>query len=136
MQKKHAHVFIAGTFDLFHIGHQWFLWQGVSRAEQGTIIIARDETVHHIKGFSPTHTQDERLHRLKKEFQNHPHISIKIGAPHSAMMDTLREANPDLLFLGYDQYAPREAIRKEFPHIHIETCTPYAPEFFKSSHFR
>lgn len=123
-------IFVAGTFDHFHVGHQWLLWQACSRSDECVVVIARDVSVDRIKGFIPSHTEKERLQRVQRE--NLPHTKVILGKVGNDFLDIVREENPDLVLLGYDQYCP-ERLQESF---RVERCSAYHPEVFKSSYFR
>jgi len=126
--------FVAGTFDCFHVGHQHLLWTAAREASSITIIIARDQTVEKIKNKKPLHDELSRLARVQDEcFQN---AEILLGREDFDFLQTLQDAAPDVLFLGYDQRIDEEKIKKHFPDLILRRAIPYYPEFFKSSKFR
>ncbi len=128
-------IFIAGTFDNFHVGHQYLLWKGYYDSDKLIIIIARDETVKKIKGVSPKNNELIRLNRVKMEFKKNNNISIKLGNRNGDFIKTLKNENPDILFLGYDQAVNLKKIKNIFPKIKIKIIKSYFPQFFKSSKF-
>ncbi len=133
MEKKFQKVFVAGTFDHFHIGHQFFLWSAHGLAEEMVVVVARDKTVSHVKNISPTFPEEDRLARLVQE--NFSNTSIRLGREDRNFLATLEEENPDALFLGFDQRfeVPDHPL---FENIEVLRAEPYFPEFFKSSKFR
>lgn len=126
-------IFVAGTFDHFHIGHQWLLWQACKMGESMTVIVAREQTVQNVKGHTPTHTEDERVQRIQKE--GLPNTTIRLGREDQDFWKTLKEENPDHIVLGYDQKFDIESCRAEYPQISITRLEAYYPEYFKSSKF-
>ena len=127
-------LFLAGTFDPLHIGHQWLLWNATKIADEVVVIIATDKMVRKIRGREPFSPAKERLARLQQE--NLSHTKIRLGREDGNFLQTLREESPDILLLGFDQHANEEEIQKEFPSLEIRRSEKYFPEFFKSSHFR
>ena len=123
-------IFVAGTFDHFHVGHQWLLWQAAERADHLVIVVARDKTVERIKGFLPAHNEEERKLRIEKE--EIAHAVVRLGNEDGDFMKTLKDEAPDLLWMGYDQFCPEEIQEV----VKIQKCEPYFPEVFKSSYFR
>jgi FAD synthetase len=135
-KKKFKKIFVAGTFDHFHMGHQYFLWSASSLAEEMVVVIARDETVLRIKDLAPTFSELERLSRVEREI--FPNAQIRLGRSDRDFLKTLEEENPDVLFLGFDQrFVLNDEQQEEFFKKRvILRAEPYFPEFFKSSKFR
>lgn len=127
-------VFVGGTFDGLHVGHQFFLWNAVSLASEMVVVVARDETVLRYKKQMPRFLENERLSRVCAE--NLPHTQVRLGRRDGDFFQTLREESPDILLLGYDQRLDPAAVQKQFPTLRIERADPFAPEFFKSARFR
>lgn len=127
-------LFLAGTFDPLHIGHQWLLWNATKIADEIVVIVATDTMVRKIRGRSAFAPETERLARLQQEYL--PHTKIRLGREDGNFLQTLREESPDVLLLGFDQHANENTIQKEFPTLKIKRAEKYFPEFFKSSHFR
>ena len=123
-------IFVAGTFDHFHVGHQWLLWQGALMGDCMVVTVARDKTVEHIKNHRPDFLEDQRLKRLEEE--GLPNTEVRLGREDADFLETLREESPDLVLLGYDQGCPK-SIEEEYKVIR---CSEYHPEVFKSSYFR
>jgi len=132
--KRFQKLFVAGTFDRFHTGHQFFLWQASGMCEQLVIIVARDKTVHRIKGRPSHHDEEARLQRIKNE--NIPHTSVRLGREDGDFFQTLQEESPDGLLLGYDQRFDEEKAKDIFPELLIIRAEAYKPEHFKSSKYR
>ncbi len=126
-------LLVAGTFDQFHIGHQYFLWTAQNLAENMTIIIARDTTVLRVKEKHPKNPEQSRLERIEKELL--PDTKIRLGRADGNFWETIREESPTAIFLGYDQHFDETAHQELFPEIEILRALPYFPEFFKSSKF-
>jgi FAD synthetase len=127
-------LFLAGTFDPLHIGHQWLLWSATKMADEIIVIVATDTMVRKIRGREPFSPETKRLDRLQQE--NLPHTKIRLGREDGNFLQILREENPDILLLGFDQNANIELIQAEFPCLKIQRAKNYFPEFFKSSYFR
>ena len=123
-------IFVAGTFDHFHVGHQWLLWSSVEQGSEVVVVVARDATVEKIKGFAPTFTEIQRLQRVQQECL--PKALVRLGDAQGNFCKTLEEENPDLVFLGYDQHCPIEVEAMAT----TQRCSAYFPEVFKSSFFR
>jgi len=127
-------IFIAGTFDPLHIGHQWLLWYAVELADAVVVVVATDKMVNKIRGRDSFASEVKRIERLEQE--RLPHTKIRLGREDGNFLQTLEEEVPDVLLLGFDQYAEEEVIQERFPKLEIRRAQKYFPEFFKSSHFR
>ena len=125
--------FLAGTFDNFHVGHQYLLWSAAREASALIIVIARNTTVEKIKKKKPVHDERLRLQRVKAE--NLPRAEVLLGREDFDFLKTLEEASPDVLYVGYDQRIDEAKIKKAFPDLMIKKAVAYAPEIFKSSLF-
>ena len=139
-------ILIAGTFDHFHIGHQYLCWTAFGKIsksidpsseaqKQLIIIVARDKTVQKIKGRRAVNHEADRLKRVQSEFENYESVNILLGRADGDFFQLLRDECPDEIFLGYDQQFNTQKALEVFPHIKITRAKPYAPEFFKSSKF-
>lgn len=128
-------VFVAGTFDLFHLGHQWLLWQAVLLGDAMTVIVARDKTVTKIKKRASIWSEKKRVDRIKTE--KIPNTKIELGNEVGDFLATLQKINPDLIACGYDQFLPAIIIdHAQKNNILIKRLDPYFPDYFKSSKFR
>ena len=133
--KKFKKVFVAGTFDFLHIGHQYLLWTAANSAEKLVVIVARDENVLRIKGKQPHFSEKERIDRISREFL--PNAEIKLGGKNlDEFFQTLKNEKPDAIFLGYDQCLQFPAKNLAKLGIEIVRVDAFHPEFFKSSYFR
>ncbi len=128
-------IFIAGTFDHFHVGHQQLVWSAYWEATDLVIIIARDLIVKKIKGSLPFNNENTRLERVKKEFEGFGKVNVQLGDNGGDFLKTLEKVNPTHVFLGYDQHADTKKINHLFPEIKIKRIKPYFSELFKSSKF-
>lgn len=127
-------IFLAGTFDPLHLGHQWLLWNTTKLADKVVVIVATDKMVRKIRGRSAFFPETERLARLQQEHL--PNTKIRLGRKDGDFLQTLQEESPDILLLGFDQKADEILIQKKFPDLEVYRAPKYYPEFFKSSYFR
>ncbi|MCF7831209.1 adenylyltransferase/cytidyltransferase family protein [Candidatus Gracilibacteria bacterium] len=130
---KFNKLFVAGAFDSFHVGHQFFLWQASAMCKELVIVVARDSSIKRIKNHTPKNTEEDRLKRIKDE--NLFNAKVRLGKEGENCLETLREENPDALLLGYDQNFDEEKCRKHFPNLIILRAESFAPDLFKSSKF-
>ncbi len=130
---KFNKLFVAGAFDSFHMGHQFFLWKASSMCKELVVVVARDETIKRIKNKTPKYSEEKRLQRIKEE--NLFNAKIRLGREDANFVVTLKEENPDVLLLGYDQKFDEKKGRESFPNLIILRADSFAPDFFKSSKF-
>ena len=137
MPAKFSKILCAGTFDNFHVGHQFFLWNAQGFADQMVVILARDKTVFSIKNRLPKNDENARAERVCREFsaQKNDQIKVRLGRRDADFFRTISEENPDVIFLGFDQKFDQKKCSKIFPRIKIVRSKKYFPEFFKSSKF-
>lgn len=127
---------VFGTFDMLHEGHIDFFKQARALAHDTVLIVsvARDSAVERIKGASPRHTEDDRLHSVNKcDLVDEAMLGDEEG-----FVDHIQKARPDIIALGYDQSgAYVDALEAELARVgmsvRIERLRPYKPETFKTS---
>ena len=124
-------VFVAGTFDLFHVGHQYTLWTASKEGSEMVVVVARDATVENIKSKKTVENQEDRLERVKQE--DLPNATVRLGREDADFAQTLQEEQPDVICLGYDQRCDEEWVLQILPNVQIKRMAPYHPQFFKSS---
>ena len=117
------------------MGHQWFIWSALAKASELIVIVARDATVERIKARKPRNTEDSRLRRVKLELDFSNRAKARLGRSDANFWQTITEEAPDMILLGYDQHIKEVQITEKFPHIKVERCDEYQPEWFKSSKF-
>lgn len=126
-------VVCGGTFDHFHPGHRDFLLQARKLGDELVVIIARDETVLRIKGFSPTDsTEVRRANVLEAGIADR----VVIGHAGGDMFAILDELRPHVLALGYDQRVSEETVHTRCPWCETVRLEAYHPDKFKSSLYR
>ena len=132
LDKQFDHVMCFGTFDIFHLGHEFYLSEAQKFAKKMTVVIARDTRVISWKWHDPIHNENSRLEIVQKAFPD-AHVilgdSCDIFAP-------IRTLTPDLLAFGYDQRVPEDRIRELFPDIAIVRIGGYETDKYKSSLLR
>lgn len=120
-------ILVFGTFDVLHPGHFFFLRRA---SERGAlfVVVARDETVRHLKGKQSLQNEEERCTSLRRSF---PDATILLGDPKD-FLAPVREVNPDCILLGYDQSLPPGVRESDLP-CSPERLPAFLPSVFKSS---
>ncbi len=125
-----------GTFDYFHAGHEDYLRQAKALGEQLIVVVARDETVKKVKGFAPGMNEKKRL----RDVGACAHVDRAVlGYPEDKYY-VIKKYRPQLLALGYDQFAFTYGLEKFFIQenldIQIVRLEAFEPQTFKSSLIR
>jgi len=105
-------VLTAGTFDIIHPGHVALLIEAKKIAgDDGelVVIIARDSNVLKFKGREPILREDERLFVVK----NLKPVDKAVLGDEKDPLKPVVEERPDIIVLGYDQWAEEEWLREE-----------------------
>ncbi len=126
-------VVCAGTFDFLHQGHLHFLRSAKALGDHLIVIVARDETVKRIKGFSPSHTEGKRKKSVE---ETGVADQVVLGHLNSDIFQILEELKPDIVALGYDQRVSEKEILAHFPNCTVVRISSFMPETYKSSLFR
>ena len=129
-------VMCAGTFDIIHPGHLYFLSEAKKLGYKLIVVVARDETSEKIKGKKPSHNEKERLENVR---------SLEIvdegvlGKPGN-IFDIVEEINPNVICLGYDQKVQKQELEDELKKRNIKADVirigSYMPHLYKSSKMR
>lgn len=129
-------VLAAGTFDLLHPGHIWFLQQAKQRGDHLTVIIARDKTVKKIKKIKPYQTEQQRLKALRDLGIADMVVLGGLGNK----INSVKKVHPHIICLGYDQTAFTRNLRKELLSVGLKPkiirLQAYHPKKYKSSIMR
>ncbi len=129
-------VLIFGTFDLLHAGHENMIAQARELGNHVIAIIARDETVRKIKGTLPYNHEKQRAKNLK----NANLVDKIIVGSTGNKYDIIRKVRPDIIALGYDQFAFTLGLEKliidEKMEAEIHRLKAFKPQIYKSSIIR
>lgn len=93
-------VVIFGVFDGIHDGHRYFIKEAKKFGNQLVAIVARDSVVQYFKNKSPLNNEVSRIDSLLKLEDID---LVLLGDPKHSTYNVLKELNPDVICLGYDQ---------------------------------
>lgn len=99
---ERVRIFVAGTFDIIHVGHIRFLYAAkrLARNSELIVVVARDKTVERLKGRKPVFNELERLEIVSAL---KPVDKAVLGYESENIFEILKEIRPDIVVLGYDQ---------------------------------
>lgn len=127
-------VLVFGTFDGIHDGHRYFLTEARKRGDLLAVIVAHDATVLQLKGHPVRTVLAQRMATLAEE-----RLADEIIAGDETLgsWNSVANAAPDIICLGYDQEALREALaaykEKTGASFAIETIGSVRPDELHSS---
>jgi len=139
-------VLIAGTFDLFHKGHEFFIESALAYLDKNSefhVIIARDSSVQKIKNKTPEDSEKIRqeniinfLHIKKKTIEKNIIFFVHLGDS-TNFLKIPKEIQPHLICFGYDQQIPNSLLNAQkngdFKNCDFKRCESYFPEIYKTS---
>lgn len=131
--KQEKIVIAFGTFDHFHAGHESHLKQAKALGDYLIVVIALDDTVSKIKEEPADNNERERLKAVEESG-----IADKVilGYPNDKHK-VIRKYKPDIIALGYDQFAFTYSLQKTIIDLGLNSeivrTKAYEPETFKSS---
>lgn len=120
-----------GTFDYLHPGHL-FVLEEATKLGSVTVIVARSNNVERMKGKKPSQPEQKRMETIKKFF---PSATVLLGDD-TDFLSPVREAQPDLILLGYDQCLPPGVSEDDLKPASIQRLPAFEPERFKTSLLR
>lgn len=125
-----------GTFDIFHPGHEFYLKQASMRGDQLHVVVARDDTVQHLKGRAPLNNQSNRLAAV----ENLSYVHKAYLGKEDDKFALLGRIRPHVICLGYDQKTFGKDLRKVLEEkglkAEIEVLPSFMPQKHKSSKLR
>ncbi|MDO8564026.1 MAG: adenylyltransferase/cytidyltransferase family protein [Nanoarchaeota archaeon] len=126
-------VMVAGTFDIFHLGHEYFLKEARKFGDELIVVIARDENVLRIKGKQTKNNEDKRLNKVLES-----KIADKVILGNKGnIFNIIEEIEPEVICLGYDQPIDENKLRQEIYKrnlvIEVVRLKSFKPEIYKSS---
>jgi len=135
--KKNVLTF--GTFDILHLGHQYYLHEAKQYGDNVITIVARDKTVEKIKRKSPYYNESERIQNLITTWWSDKVILWQEDDYYRC----IEELNPVAICMWYDQKLPPDFNHQVQHHntilqykdksIPIITIAPYHDTIRKSN---
>ncbi|HEY5600708.1 MAG TPA: adenylyltransferase/cytidyltransferase family protein [Patescibacteria group bacterium] len=106
-------ILVFGAFDGIHPGHLNFFKQARKYGDFLIVSIGTDKNVKKIKGQNPLFNQDERLELIK----NCKLVDQTVIGSESNYFDHIKYLAPDVICLGYDQWATRKYVVEELKKV-------------------
>lgn len=126
-------VMAFGTFDHFHAGHESYLKQAKALGGRLTTVVALDSTVKQIKGRLPDNNEKQRLKAVK----NSGIADKTVLGGKNDKYDVILKCRPDVIALGYDQFAFTFRLEKFLIDNKIDAkivrMRPFRPNIYKTS---
>ena len=121
-------VMASGVFDLIHTGHISYLEQAKAYGDELVVVVACDSTVRRRK-HEPITPEDMRA-RIVGSLKP---VDRAIVGRDGDMYDTVREIDPDIIVLGFDQTFDLEEMQsklaeKGLGHIRVVRATECADD--------
>ncbi|NLN71558.1 MAG: FAD synthase [Thermoplasmatales archaeon] len=102
-------VMASGVFDIIHTGHLSYLEQARAMGDELIVVVACDETVRRSK-HEPVTPEDMRV-RLVNALK--PVDKAVLGKSGGDIYSILKEIEPDVIVLGYDQTFDEKALERK-----------------------
>jgi len=101
-------VMATGTFDLLHMGHIYYLKEAKKLGDELAVIVACDSTVRKLK-HEPVTLEKMRL-EIIKELKI---VDEAVLGHEDDIYDVVKDIEPDIIALGYDQIHNTEKIKQD-----------------------
>lgn len=100
-------VVATGTFDILHPGHVFFLSESRKLGDELWVIVSRESNVRHKA--APVVSEEQRL----KMIQSLKCVDHAILGDKEDMFKPIREINPDIITLGFNQYFDENKLKSQ-----------------------
>ncbi|MBN1540031.1 MAG: 3,4-dihydroxy-2-butanone-4-phosphate synthase [Candidatus Thermoplasmatota archaeon] len=107
-KKRGKRVMASGVFDLMHPGHLSFLEQAKALGDQLVVVVARDSTVRSLKRHPIMNERSRREMVASIKWVDAAVLGYETGR-----YRIVREIEPDIIALGYDQQQDEDTLRRE-----------------------
>jgi len=126
-------VMCAGTFDIIHPGHLYYLSEAKKYGDRLIVVVARDATSKTFKGSAPLHSEKERLEAVRML----KIVDESVLGKQGDIFNIFEEIKPDVICLGYDQNVQKQQVEDELKKRGIKAdvvrISAYLPQIYKSS---
>ena len=126
-------VMCAGTFDIIHPGHLFYLSEAKKYGDKLIVVVARDETSKSFKGKNPVHNEKERLEAVRSLNI----VDEALLGNQGNIFEIIERVKPDVICLGYDQKVHNQEVEDELKKRGIKADVirmgPYMENVYKSS---
>lgn len=127
-------VMVFGAYDGLHPGHLNFFRQAKEFGDNLVVSVGTDKNVQKIKGKKPLFNQDERLSLVRECII----VDNAIIGAETDFYDHIKNYKPDVVCLGYDQWASEGEVRRELDKVGLKSTVikrlkPYEPQRAKST---
>lgn len=131
-------VLVFGTFDGLHEGHLDLFKQAREFGDYLIAVVGRDSTVLKVKKRPPKYNENERLEEVQNcSLVDEAMLGEENHDPYNNSYNIIKEINPNIVCLGYDQANFLEKLEKELKEMNlkaqIKVLKPHKPEIYKSS---
>ncbi len=126
-------IVCSGTFDVLHTGHVEYLKKAKALARDSVliVIVARDDNSFEIKKKRPKNNENVRLERIKAlDFVDEAVLGFELDK----IIDRVVSLKPDIIALGYDQWAGEDWLREELRKRGVEVRIVRMGEFERNLH--
>ena len=126
-------VMCAGTFDIIHPGHLYYLSEAKKYGSKLIVVVSRDDTSEKFKGRKPLNNEKKRLENIRTlEIVDEAVLGHK-----GNIFDIIEEIKPDVICLGYDQKVQKQQLEDELKKRNIKADVirigSYMENVYKSS---
>lgn len=126
----------AGTFDIVHPGHLYYLSEAKKYGDKLIVVVARDATSETFKKKKPMRNEKERLEAVRML----KIVDEAILGKEGNIFSIIEEIKPDVICLGYDQNVQKQQLEDELKKRNLEAevirIGSYMPHLYKSSKMR
>ncbi len=113
-----------GTFDLLHLGHIYYLKEAKKLGDTLSVVVATDSTVRRLK-HEPVNQENIRLDLIKElKIVDEAYLGYE-----DDMYEIVKEINPDIITLGFDQIHEIKNIESELKKRNIKAKVVRLSEF-------
>ena len=130
LKKIKKKVLIAGTFDILHPGHIFFIKEA-SKLGEVYVIVSTDKNARRFKEAPPIVPENQRLEVV----QNLKNVKkARLGRADNDTLKTVEEIQPDIVLLGPDQKYNLDTLKKGLlekglNHIEVKRLESYYSKF-------